>query len=173
MKKLNTLIIALIYCFCSTAQQATLSNVVIINIPKKALKINKEQAVAYSKKNFKKSEISSLNTKNLYKIDQVIFGFWDSKVGLEGRRTLEDIKAEALELYKLSSSITVHDASIKKINNVGLLVINYKNGDANYYRFISEYRNHQSMSGIVQYELSDRRNATKILDEVLKSITFK
>ncbi len=77
MKKINLSIIAIIISATCAAQQTGLSNVVDITIPDHAEKLDKNNAVAHSKRLFKHSEIGTLKTKNLYKVDDVTVAFWD------------------------------------------------------------------------------------------------
>lgn len=173
MKKMNMLILGMLCCLSTIAQQEPLSNVVNINVPKGAVKLNKEQIISHSKKKFKTSEIASVKTKNLYKIDELLIGFWDLEVSEENKKSLQAIKSEALELYKLDKNIIVNEARINKINNNQFLVINYQNGDASYYRFNSEYRNNQSISGVIQFKEFEKDKAAAILNDILNSIKFK
>jgi hypothetical protein len=173
MKKIDILILSVMTCLFLNAQETPISKVVNMTVPKGAIKLNKEEVKSYADREFGNSEITSVNTQNLYSINELLMAFWDLNVSEGNKKSLEAIKSEALELYKLDKNIIVDDASIKEANNNKILVISYKNKDANYYRFISEYRNNQAISGLIQFKASDKNQSKAILKEILSSIKFK
>ncbi|HTD98563.1 MAG TPA: hypothetical protein VK668_04730 [Mucilaginibacter sp.] len=172
MKRIIFLIAGLVFSISCMSQQPNLSSVVSIKLPDKAEKLNRTQSSSYLKENFKKSKVP-LDKENIYIKDGVIISFWDLSVSGDNKRSLQNSKAELLEVLKIDKNLKVNEANIITINHNQFLVINYQEGDEVYLRFYSDYKNNKNISGLIQFKKPDEDKAKGLLDTLLKTIQFK
>lgn len=171
MKSIIILIASVMYCFTSLCQ-TTLNDKVSFKVPSGARKITKSEVVSESGKRFRKSDISTVNSKHFYKLNGLLISLWETKVLPDNKRPLEAMKKEMLELVKLDNSITVKEANIKSVNSLNYLILHYQKEDAYYYRFYSETKSDQLVSGLLQFKEADKKLADQALNDILKSIKF-
>ena len=72
-------------CLFLNAQETPTSKVVNMTVPKGAIKLNKEEVKSYADRKFGNSEITSVNTRNLYSINELLMAFLDLKAS-EGNK---------------------------------------------------------------------------------------
>jgi len=77
-------------------------------------------------------------------------------------------------LDAMNSSNKTYTSSLQKINNNSVLVMNYIAGDVEYYRFVCySANNSREITGVLEFDKTDKAEATAILDHLLNSIKFK
>lgn len=174
MQKIFILAISLTVAWHSLVQNKPISAVAEVVLPKDAERIDKANLATRAKTFSVKSELqSSKFDSNLYKIDNLSLGLWDVNASEDDHRTLQEIKAQALELFKLDNSIAVDEASIKTYNGNQFLIINYHKGTSNYLKFVTKTVNKKTLNGVIESNISDKGKAKSTLEEMLKKMSFK
>ena len=157
----------------TTTLQEPVSSVVNVSVPRGAVKLNHSEMVANLQKMSKVSELKSVKSKNLFKVNDALLAFWDLEVTEGNAKSLPAIKSEVLELYKLDQNIVVKESKIIKMNDQNFLILKYRNGDSNYIRFISDYRKNRAFTGVLQFEDAKMAEADYTLNSLIKSVRFK
>ncbi|QPH38756.1 hypothetical protein [Pedobacter endophyticus] len=153
------------------AQKLAVGDVAQINLPKDAKQLKNVQILANPNSLITKSDIGS-TPKTLYEKNGAAVGLWGIEQG-SSKRTLEEIRAELIEVYKLSKTFLVITSEIKMHNGVKYLILQTKEDNEYYYRIISEAHNNRLINGFVKYKNGDKDNATTILAELLSNLQFK
>ncbi|MCZ4245718.1 hypothetical protein [Pedobacter punctiformis] len=170
-----TLLAGMIYCLGFFQQDEPLSKVANIELPQRAERINKNEINNNTKRKFKSTYVIS-QFDQLYKVDEVLFGFEDYKVQKDDFRTLEDRKNEWLgAMYENNSNPNknVERAEIIKVNNTKFLIMTALRNDEYFCSFISDKKGSRGISGSLQYKAVDKGNAEKLLNTILNRLIFK
>jgi hypothetical protein len=177
MKKIILLIICVIYSLTSIGQQIALSNTTSIDLPTRAEKLNKQQAISFAGNRFNNNKIALntvnfFNTPHIYKIDNVLISLFTTTGSVEEDHLMK-LKRGSDETSKKDKS---YSSSIKVINNTRILVTNDIVGNVEYYRFFcfsnTNTSNVTAISGCLQFDKTDHDNGTNILNDILNSIKF-
>ena len=174
--KIGILMASIIYCFSCFGQQVVdLNNSVNIDLPDGAKKINNEQALSFVNKVFNNNKtvlnsISQRDSKNIYKVDNILVSFFtDNHSTNEGH--LLEIKKGFDGLYKGDSTYT---STIKKINNNAILIIaNSVNNLERCDFFCFNNSNTKAITGVLEYNKIDANEASVVLNDIINSIKFK
>ena len=176
MKKIVFLIVCIIYGFSCFGQQVVdLNGLASINLPDGAKKISKEQALSHASERFNNDKIvlgsiSRRATDHIYKVDNILISFFTDNHSVSAGHLLANKKSYD-ELFKDDTSYT---SSLKKVNNNSVMIINYKMGDVEYYHFTCyNASNSIAATGVLEFNKIDANEASGILNDVIKSITFK
>ena len=178
MKKLNLMIIGLISCFCSIAQQKLVNDIVNINLPKGAEKITNDQLQNFMKGKtgyFQKYRIKSKG--DIYRLKGMIIQL--NAFHKSPSQTLEDTKKSIDWMTHMDGQKTPSDytSEIKNINNYKVLITHYAAQDYASFHFYSvNNTNTAILNGSLEYDKTDKNNkdkAEKALEQMLKSMTFK
>ena len=176
MKKATFLLIGILYSItCLSQRVVSLSNIVTVEFPRKAEKINKTQALSHASKKFKNDKmvlgsIAERNTATIYKVDDVLISLFIDNHAVKEEH-LSDIKIGLDEFSKGDSTYT---SSLRKVNNNSVVDINYLIGNVGYYHlFCSNVNFTKAVTGIIEFNKTEKNKATVILDHILNSITFK
>ena len=170
-KHITHLILLLLITSCSVNKKAHFIGEFKFKLPKKAVAIKPEDLDANSPINEKK-----IPSKYIYKIDSIYFGINDPVTGTIDKNFLEEDKKSFDYDYKRSGLIEAfqYQSSIVKINNNETFIMYkyYKNIGKYIYKTVNK-DNTQVFTGTVVFEnQSNYAEATKILNDFLKSVTF-
>jgi len=173
MKKIVFLIAGLSLRLIVMGQQIPSSDVVDASMPNGAKLMTKEQVIDYTKRNYKRSEISP-ERKNIYQLDGLIISFWDLSVNPGFKKSLQASRAEMQELFSWNKEIVVNLSKIITVNNIQYLVYEYQKNDEAFLRFQSEFnKNDKNICGIIQFKKGDEDKAQAALQTFLGSVHFK
>ena len=180
MKKATILVLAIMYSLASMGQQRILSDVVNITLPKNSEKLTKEKLKSTDQPsahiNPRRVPVIDKNGKGDYfKVNGILMQL-NAGYANNSKDYLEDTQAVFKEMAGLSGSLPPnYHSQIKNINNFKVLII-YKDESENVgsYSFFSVNNSKTSaLNGIMEFNKSQKDKATAILDEMLKSVTFK
>ena len=168
------------YSLASMGQQTILSDVINITLPKNAEKLTKEKLKLTDQPSahisYKRIPVIDKNGKGEYYNVNGIFMRLNVGYGNTLQDYLEDTQAVFKDMAGLSGSLPPnYHSQIKNINNFKVLII-YKDESENVgsYSFFSVNNPKTSaFNGIMEFNKPQKNKATAILDEMLKSVTFK
>ena len=94
---------------------------------------------------------------------------YDSRSSTEGH--LAQLKKGFDEWHKRDSS---YSANLQRINGNDVLVISYINGNvANFSFFLYNAKYTKALTGILEFNKTDKVDATSILNHILQTVSFK
>ena len=153
--------------------QSTSSEVVNASVPKGAKHISTEELSNYLKSNYKHTIIPT-EKPNIFKINDIIIGFWDLSVNYDSKKSLEKLQSEIIGYHSLNPKSAIYFSKIETVNNVKFLIYEYKNDDDIHLRFQSEYNSKgKNICGIVLFKKTDEDTAHAVLKEFLESVHFR
>jgi hypothetical protein len=153
--------------------QAPISEVVDATLPKGAKLLTKEQLIAYTKSNYKRSQIPT-DKKNTYQLDGLLISVWDLSVNPGLKRSLQASQSEMLGYLKRNTENTINYSKIITVNNIQFLVCEYQKQDEVYLWFKSDYNKaNKNISGVIQFKKPDQNKAEAALQTFLASVHFK
>lgn len=157
-------------------QAITLNDLVSITLPTGAEKVSIEQAITHVNSKFHTTNhtlvdlITTRNKASIYKIDDVLVSLFTDNHSVQPGH-LSEIKKGFDEMSASDQSYT---SSLKTINGNSILILNYirgSNGRYNFYSYNSS--NTKAVTGIIEFNNSDKDEASDILNQILNSIRFK
>jgi hypothetical protein len=171
-------IIALLFTVsCGTSKNSQLLEVgkFSLKVPKEAVKITHEDL---DSKNPSQQMIKKLTNMNIiYKINDVYFGMLDPFKGEIKKDYLKDSKKGFDYLHKDFGTVESeqYKSSLAKINNNDVFVRYRFDKNIGQYTFKMVNKDYNQMfSGVIFFEnQSNYEEATKILDDLLKSVKFE
>jgi len=176
MKKTILLIIVIILNFtCFGQQPIVLTDSISVDLPVKAVRINKDEALSHSVDKFKNDKrlphsVATSRSKHMYKVDDILVAlFTDDHQTKDGRLL---VMKKGLDAY--FSEDKSYSSSIEKINNIPILIESYTVGNTWVYRFFAfNSNNSKAITGILEFKITDLAKGKDILDHILSSIKFK
>ena len=158
---------------CIAQQTIAVNNAVHINLPDKAVKISKDQALLHATKKFHydKTKLNSITDRNadIYKIDNILISLNAQSNGVKEGHLLA-LKKGFDEMFKGDKT---YSSNLKKVNNNSVLILNHIIGTTERYQFICfNTDNSRSIGAILEFDKSDASEAKIILDQLINSIKF-
>jgi len=139
--------------------------------PEQSTKISIDDYKSFAKSRFTSDKGINKNSKNIYKVGNIVVAFWDLVEDDSYKRTLIQVQKEGLSM--LTKQQVVDESVIKTINNAKILIFKYHQGDEYSYRFYSETRRNISVSGLVHFKATDRAKAEIIFEKLISTIKLK
>ncbi|SDQ00462.1 hypothetical protein SAMN05428975_5404 [Mucilaginibacter sp. OK268] len=175
MKKVIFLLISIIYSLSSVAQQTSLNEMVSIQLPVGAKKLNNEQAMAFINNKFGSdvaaSNILKTNPEHVYLINDILVSFIPGTAGGPfGGDYLLNEKKGLDGLFKKTAGYT---SQIKTVNNNQILVCHYMTKSFGIYRFLSiNSTGTRSLNCRLQFDKADIDKGALLSDNLLQNIMF-
>lgn len=179
MKKINLLITGTMFFLNSFAQHTPLNDLVNISLPKSAEKLTNEQLHSFisGKTQYFQKTDRRKSKGDFYKINDMIIQLNGDHVNT-AKNYLENTKKGFDEMAHMGGNLsTNYTSEIKSLNNYKILIIHQEAQNWAYYNFSSINDSNSSiLKGRIEYDKTDKSNrnkAAKMLDQILKSMTFK
>jgi len=174
LKKIIFISITILFSLVAIGQQIKLNDGVCITLPGGTQKITKEQALYHitNDLNGDKWDLYNVSDENLYKIGNMLIFFSSFNTTFKFNEShLSDLKDQLDGLNKENKSYT---SKIEKVNNNSIIIINYKKGRINIYRFYSiNDNNTRSLNGTIKYNPNEQEEATTVLNNLLQVLTLR
>lgn len=178
MKKIQLLVLSLLFCSYLIAQQKKVSEIATITFPSGTQKLTDRQI--QSQRIDSKSPVlkESLNSKLMehYLINSFFLELHAESTS-SPKFSLEDIMKNVDQLNKETNGNSQIVSGIKKVNNYDVFISQLDSKEWGNYSFFAMSKDRtKSINGMLHYENSDTTNKDKALtalNEVLQSMTFK
>jgi len=176
MKKIAFLIWGLAFGLISYGQnRISLSDSATVDLPAGMQKINHEDALSFAGKQFNNEPIimravARRKMESIFRAKNVLVSLHTEKVSVtEGH--LVQLKKGFDEWHKRDST---YSANLEKINGNDVLVISYINGNvANFSFFLYNVKYTRGVSGVLEFNKTDKNDATLILNHILQTVSLK
>jgi hypothetical protein len=176
MKKLSLLIVGLTFSlFCFGQNTVALSDAAKLDLPDGMQKISRDDAMAFASKQFNNEpivmrSIAKRKIQNIYRVKNVLVSLHTENKSTDGGHLAQLKKG----LDELSSRDPTYSSNLKKINNNSVLIENYIVGSVGYYRFfLFNANNTRSIAGILEFNKTDKDEATATLNHILQTASLK
>jgi len=159
----------------------SLSDAIKVDLPDGMQKINTEEAASFAGKQFNNEpvvmrSIAKRKMDNMYRSKNVLVSLHttdikitDNKFTIEGH--LAQLKKGFDEWHKRDS---IYSSKIETINNNSVLVENYIfGGVGHYYFFLFNKNNTRALTGVLEFNNTDKADATSILNHILQTVSLK
>lgn len=178
MKKINLILIGIIFFLNLFAQHTPLYDIVNISLPKESQKFTNDQLQTFvaGRSQYSQSVDRRKSKGDFYKINTMILQLNGAKISTPN--SLEDTKKSFDEMANFGGNLsTNYTSEIKNINNYNVLIIHHEGQNYASYNFYSvSMSNTCILNGKLEYDKTDKSNrvkAAKTLEEILKNMTFK
>ena len=180
IKAMKKIIFLSVIVFCNLfgySQQMVFNDAVGIQLPDNAQKITTVQALEHINKKFNTDKLAISHTKDdytpyRYKVNDVLIALYlfDATYKVNSNYIVNAKKG----LDEMNYSNKTYVSTIKKGNHYSTVITNFKAGNIEYYHFycVNDNNTHQ-INGRLEFNISDKDEATTILNNLLASIKFK
>jgi hypothetical protein len=183
MKRLTLILIGLVYSISCFAQKIALNDTVSINLPKATETLTRDRFSASVTEKFNYSRIAvehvpnkneRTDNKHFYEVGDILIKLTHGKRRLKDKDNyLSETKKGLDAAFNLGGNTNKYTSVIKSINGNSVLITYHEIEDVGYYEFFcNDTTNTLALNGALQFKLSDKDKATKILNDLLVSIEF-
>ncbi len=152
-------------------QQTPFIQGITATIPADAVKLNKEQLLAFASEKKYDKPFAYFNFKNIYRLNNMILAFYDLKGHFQG---LDEDKRGLESMYRKTAPGLNFHATMQKINGIRILTTSYVDKDVIVYYFHSSNNtNTLGLNGSIQCGTVDKAEAEAVLDKIIKSIRLE
>jgi hypothetical protein len=176
---MKSIIFLLFICFigtrCSAQNRISLSDAATVDLPLGMQKISEEDALSLAGKQFNNEpiimrSIERRKMESIFRAKNVLVSLhYDNRSSTEGH--LVQLKKGFDEWHYSDST---YSANLEKINGNDVLIINYIIGNVGNYRFfLYNTKYTKALTGVLEFNKTDKVDATTILNHILQTVALK